>query len=236
MSPPLTPAPREAPQQPLGETAAASADLQRGRAPTPALLRGLKPRELGVLVAVISPVTGREHLLRQAEWQVALQMDGRRTLPELQRRARRLGVPATAGALASFVRELGARGLLAGGSPPPGFALRGWPEEKQRRVQEALVALKEERYPGARRLLEEALQGDPGCEELQAMLEGVRRAEVDASSEQDEQWTLAEAVRAAGEGLVLPTPLPLPAGTGARPAQRWPPKRRALIAGAALAL
>jgi biotin carboxyl carrier protein len=202
--------------------------------PTPRLREGLEPRERGGLVHVASPTTGREHALREEEWQLALHLDGRRTLRQLHRRARRLGVPATPETLESFIRELAARGLLEGGQPPP-FALRGWPEEKQRRVQEALAALKDARFGEARELLEQELRRSPGCEELQAMLEGVRRAEVDASSEQDEQWALAEAVRAAGEGLMLPTPLAVHPGPGpardARPARRW-----IVAAGAAVAL
>lgn len=185
---------------------------------------------------MVSPTTGREHLLRSVEWQVARQMDGRRSLEQLERRARRLGLPATHQTLGAFIRELAARGLLEGGPPPPSFALRAWPEEKQRLVQQALVALKEERYGDARELLEQELRHGPGGEELPALLEGVRRAEVDASSEQDEQWALAEAVRVAGEGLVLPTPLPLPRGD--EPAPKANPARRrwTAAAGAALAL
>jgi len=202
---------------------------------TPSLRRGLKSRARDGMIGVTSPATGREHLLREEEWEVALQMDGRRTLPQLQRRARRLGVPAGLPELASFVRELRARGLLEGAPDSPPFALRGWPEEKQRRVQAALAALKAGRYGEARALLEEELRRSPGCQELQALLEGVRRAEVDASSEQDEQWALAEMVRAAGEGLALPAPLPLPARSA--PALPGPsPWRRWIAAGAAVLL
>jgi len=196
--------------------------------PPPALRPGLEERAFGDLVRVVSPTTGREHLLRSVEWQVAREMDGRRTLEQLERRARRLGLPATSQTLGAFIRELAARGLLEGGPPPP-FAMRAWPEEKQRRAQQALVALKEDRYGDARELLEQELGQSPGCEELQALLEGVRRAEVDATSEQDEQWALAEAVRAAGEGLVLPappTPLGLPRGNDLAPGVRSAKWRR----------
>ena len=197
--------------------------------PPPSLRTDLQLHEHGELVRVISPATGREHFLRAVEWRVAREMDGRRPLPELERRAQHLGVPATAANLESFVRELEARGLLAPRPAPaqllpdrPRFSLRGWPEEKQRRVEAALLALKEERYAEAHRLLEQELRQAPDCEELRAFAEGVRRAEVDATSEQDEQWALAEMVRVEGDGLVLATPLPLPRDADAGPPARSP--------------